>query len=51
MSVTVFLHPDAITEAWYAADCPRRLDWRSAGIAVPTWPRWKVACVLRGAHA
>ena len=42
------LHPEAVTAAWYAADCPRRLDARSAGISLSDRLRWKLACLLRG---
>lgn len=44
------LHPDTITDAWYAADCPPKLDWRAAGITRRTWLQWRLACLLRGAR-
>lgn len=41
------LHPVAITDAWYAADCPPRLD--TTNISRQTRIRWWLACFLRGA--
>lgn len=48
-AVGVVLHPPAVTDAWYAADCPRRLAWRQGGVSVATWLLWRVACFVRGA--
>jgi len=43
----VRLHPESVTEAWYAADCPQRFDARSAGVRLLDRLRWRVACLLR----
>jgi hypothetical protein len=40
------LHPEAITEAWYAAQCPPRLTRTVPG---RVWLRWRLAVLLRGA--
>lgn len=40
------LHPIEITDAWYAQDCPPRLNL--TGIPFTIRIRWRLACVLRG---
>jgi hypothetical protein len=40
------LHPTAVTDAWYAADCPPKLDASDLPLRVRL--RWMVACWLRG---
>ena len=42
------IHPEAITEAWYAADCPPSMDYKAAGVSFLTRVQWHVACFLRG---
>lgn len=39
------LHPASVTEAWYAQDCPPKLD---GGVSPVDLLRWRVACALRG---
>jgi hypothetical protein len=41
------LHPEAVTDAWYAADCPPRLDASSLPLRVRL--QWQLACWLRHA--
>ena len=43
------LHPAAITDAWYAADCPPELHPRRLGAPRRTVLCWRLACWLRGA--
>lgn len=47
-AIGALLHPEAVTAAWHAADCPPRLDVRS--LPFGTWVRWRVGMVLRGAR-
>jgi len=48
-SLGVRLHPDEITEAWYGAGCPPRLDTR--GLSPRVRLQWWLACRLRGVRA
>jgi hypothetical protein len=41
------LHPESVTEAWYAADCPPELDARAAGIPLRVRVQWRVSRLLR----
>ena len=40
------IHPEAVTAAWYAQDCPPHLDTRT--FSRWTLLRWRLACWLRG---
>ena len=40
------LHPAEITDAWYAQDCPPRLDTNDLPFTIRV--RWRLACALRG---
>lgn len=42
----VRLHPEAVTTAWYAAECPPNFHPESLRVQA----RWIVACLLRGAR-
>lgn len=44
----VVLLPLAITDAWYAADCPPRLDAKRAGVAYRERVAWRLSRFLRG---
>lgn len=41
------LHPAAVTDAWYAADCPP-VSKRLPGVSTVDHMRWRVACACRG---
>lgn len=41
------LHPASVTNAWYAAGCPRRLHWRA--VRLRDYLTWRIASWLRGA--
>lgn len=45
-AVGVLLHPPSVTDAWYAADCPPRLDRRALSLGDRVV--WRVSRVLRG---
>jgi hypothetical protein len=45
------LHPDTVTDAWYAADCPPRFKPRDHGVTLRDTLKWKLACFLRGCRA
>jgi hypothetical protein len=42
------IHPESVTAAWYAADCPPELDERAAGIPFRVRVQWRVSRLLRG---
>jgi hypothetical protein len=43
------LHPESVTEAWYAAKCPPDFSPGRYGIGPWVVLRWRFACWLRGA--
>lgn len=45
------MQPESITDAWYAANCPRDFKARKHGISFRDWFVWRVACFLRGCRA
>jgi hypothetical protein len=45
----IALHPEAVTAAWYAADCPPGL-FDASGLPLRTRLRWRLALWLRGAQ-
>lgn len=42
------IHPEAVADAWYAADCPPKFNPRKHGVSRRTLIRWRLACWLRG---
>jgi len=40
------IHPEAVTKAWYAQDCPLHLDTTTLNRRALL--RWRLACWLRG---
>lgn len=40
------LHPQEVTDAWYAAECPPGFN---PPVNLRTRLRWRLACLLRGA--